>query len=496
MSKQGVSAVAAAAPGSGGSRIQGDPQTDLARWKPTAADPWDRRKAAHLMRRAGFGAKPEEVDAMLALGVDRVLDLLLTSSSSTLPDSGAIVLPHGELCDIGFSLNGQRAQWLYEMAHTIHPLKEKMVLFWSDHFSVGAESGNQTPLLPAHINIFRRHGLGSFRQMLVEVTKDPAMMEWLDQRLNGRLVGGVPQVNENYGRELLELYTMGVTAGYTQQDVLETSRVLTGMSMSGLNRYTYIPSWHIAGNKTVLGKVVPGSTAEQEFLYLLDNVILPYPATAEYIVTKLWKYFVADNPYPALVAELANRLRNSGFNLRVVMDTILRSNFFFSDQAIGKLVKNPVEFTIGAIRQTSTPLMSWNTLGTRVQDMGYPLLRYNNPSGLDDGIAWISTASMVARGNFANELTQVSTTAGVRPVFDYMREVTRMGLVTAQQVVDHYLKILVDDNVPQGVRTALYEFMNKRDVGTFTFTNSPANCNIKVRGLVHLILSLPEYQMN
>ena len=481
----------AIAPGSG---ALADPNFDLAPWSPSGTDVWDRAKAAHLMRRAGFGARPEEIDAIVALGLDRTVDLLLTTPTSGLQEYGTQVLPTGEVLNLTYDLASQRGQWLNEMANTPYQLREKMVLFLTDHFSVGSEVINDVPLKLPHANIFRRHGLGSFRQMLIEVTADPAMLLWLDNNINGRLVNGVPTINENYAREIMELYTMGVNGGYTQNDVVQAARCLSGWTLTGNNRFFYNASWHVTGNKTVLGSTI--LSAGQQEVYSLIDVLLAWPATAEYMVTKVWKFFVSENPYPALVTELAKRWRADGFNFRALMNIVLRSNYFFSSAARRVLIKNPVEFVINAIRNTATPIYRFVNLGQRVQDMGWSLLRYSNPAGYDDGTYWISTQAMIARCNFAAELTQVSGTAGVWPRFDPAREVVRMNLQTAEEIVDHFLGILVDGDVPPQVRYSLYDFMNRADRGSDPFVLTPAKINEKVRGLVHLILSLPEYQMN
>jgi uncharacterized protein (DUF1800 family) len=471
------------------------------------------------MRRAGFGARPEEIAAILSLGVDRTIDLLLTAGQVQLQESGVQVLPHGEVLYIAGDLNHQRAQWLHHMATTLYPLQEKMVLFWSDHFSVGAENANYTPLLPQLNNVLRRHALGSFRQMLIDVTKNPAMLFWLDNNVNGRLVNSVPTINENYGRELLELYTMGVNAGYTQADVVQVSRVLSGMSTVDLgfsNQYLYRPTWHVTGTKQVsFGSgpngdqptTIPAGTAETELDFLLDNAILRFKPTAEYMVTKVWEYFVEQGPSPALVTELANRWRSTGYNIRALMSIVLRSSYFFSDAAIGALVKNPVEYVVGVIRNLNMPFagtQSFITMGLRIETMGYPLLRYSNPSGLADGVAWIDSSTVIARANFANELSATAAgSLGAQFQTAWMREIATHGLSSATAIVDHYLNVLVGGNVPGTVRDQLLDFMNRIDAGYEPFrmfnpngTLNTAKINEKVRGLVHLILALPEYQIN
>ena len=483
--------------------VNADPNADLAPFVPSSQDPWDARKAAHLLRRAGFGGRPGEIDAVGILGMDRTVDILLSAPPRQLQDRGIAVLPHGEVLDISYNLGSQRAAWLYEMVNGFWPLQEKLTLFWHDHWSVGGGSAELEQLLPAHINTLRRHALGSFRDMVIAVTKDPAMLYWLDNHLNGRLVNGNKQVNENYGRELLELYTMGVTGGYTQQDVVEVSKCLSGWTLEYINVFKFDPGMHIDGDKTVLGRRV-ASAGEQEVFDLVDNVILPWPATAEYIVKKLWEYFVAPQPYPALITELANRFRSMKFDIRSLMSVILRSNYFYSANAIGMLIKNPVEFAIGAMRNLNTPIENYVGLGNQIAALGYPLLRYENPSGLPDGNAWINSQTMLARGNFANELTRLSSTAALRNRFDHWAEIggdpryspNPPRLRTAEEVVDHYLKILVDGDVPDSVRASLYDFMNRIDTGSAPFNFGEATVQMKVRGLVHLILALPEYSAN
>lgn len=485
-----------AAPPQGPGQPDNLPLGDLDRWKPTPGDPWDRAKAAHLARRAGFGARPEELDAMVALGMDRCVDLLLAVPSTPLPDSGLTVLPNGEVLNLTGSLSGQRAHWLWQMVHTPWPLREKLALFWHDHFSVGSENQTSDPLLPAHINLFRRFGMTSLRDLLIEVTKDPAMLLWLDNYLNGVPRNGVPQINENYGREVLELYSMGVNGGYTQADVVEASKCLSGWTLFGRNTPGFRATYHVNGPKTVLGTVINNANGELDLPQLVD-VILAWPATARYMVEKIWRWFVDETPDPATLDDLANRWRADGFHVRRLLDLLLRCRAMYRPSSMRKLVKSPVEFVVGALRNTGiTPVGSYQALGEWVEALGLPLLRYSNPSGLAEGTSWIDSQSLILRANFANELTKTNGATGIQPAFDPFREVNRLGLTTSLQIVDHYLSVLVDGAVPAAVWTALDGFMNTNDAGPAPWTGSLLQIHTKVRGLVHLIMSLPEYQMN
>jgi hypothetical protein len=467
---------------------------DLSIWKPTSTDPWDHKKAAHLLRRAGFGAAPDEIDAAVKIGMDRTVDLLVIPSNWGIQPLGTVRLPHGETLNLTRSFTNQRALWVYEAANTIYPLKEKMAVFWHDHWSVGAEGGIQVPLLPTHINLFRQHGLGSFRDMVVAVTRDPAMMYWLDNYLNGRR----GQINENYGRELLELYTQGVDRGYTETDVKEASRCLAGWSLTGYDRYRYNRGYYQNVAKKVLGKTIYNpSNPEQEGFQLIDH-LMSLDNTAQFIVEKIWAYFVSQEPYPELTKELARRFKLANYNIRLLMSLILRCNYFYGSKGVRSLVKNPMEYVVGMMRNLGSPVLRrHDTVGFRVEQMGLPLLRYTNPAGLDDGTAWIDTASLITRTNFANELTVNSTTAGVRVNWDPFTELDRVGAKTDVQIVDHYLKYMVDGSVPAQVRTNLITFMNRANFVTVNFNSiSRFNQREKIRGLVHVIMALPEYHVN
>ena len=497
--------------GGGGKPRGGGSSVDhaLAPWIPTAADPFDFNKAAHLMRRAGFGASPEQLEAMVRIGPHRTIDLLVIPNTQGIPEFGTHVLPTGEFLNLHYNLRHQQAQWIHEMATTQFPLKEKMALFWHDHFSVGANNSNVYPMLIPHINIFRRHGLGKFRDILVEVSRDPAMLWWLDNRING--AGG--KINENWGRELLELYTMGEGNGYTQTDVEEASKCFAGWSLYNYNKFRYNTGYARAGYgwKLVLGRYIWSSNQQQEGYILIDH-LLTQMATAKYVVQKLWEYFVAPRPatgateqklWDDVVLELAKRWREAGYDLRGLMWTMLSSNYFFQ-KSPRQLVKNPAEAMVGAVRNLGTPRIErYASMGAVMEAMGLNLLRYTNPAGLDDGPAWIDSQALINRSNYFDNLTRASRTAAFRTTWSPFTELSRKGVTKSKDIVDHYLKVLVDDAVPSAVRSQLYKFMDQYDGTPTPVTKAFDTLAVfdprrdrKVRGLVQLIMILPEYQIN
>ena len=470
-------------------RLARDP---LSPWRPGPEMPFDRHAAAHLARRAGFGAAPEELDQMVAAGVTATIDALVQGTPVLLQDSGTVTLPQGESLNVSTSSIAQRAQWLHAAAHASAPFVEKMALFWHDHFSVGPKNGRMLPTMVRHINVLRSFGLGSLRDLLIEVTLDPAMQLFLDNFLNGR--GG--QINENYSRELLELYAMGPDNGYSQTDVVEAAKCLSGWSLDRTGNPTFRAAYHIPGRKRVLGTAIDNTDGRRDLPDLID-AILARPEPARFLVEKIWRYFVDDRPDPRLLDQLADRFRATGHDIGALMDLLLRSNVFFEFSSRHALVKNPVEFTIGAIRHLGTPTIgSWRLVAVRLEQQGYPLMAYEGPNGLDDGMAWIDSQAWIARGNLADELTAVPQGRRFRAATDPLREIRRVGLGTSSAVVAHYLEHLVDGRGPAEVAAALDLFLNRDDRGPAPFDpRTPAGV-AKMRGFLHLLLCLPEYQTN
>lgn len=483
-------------------------------WTPSSKQPFDVKMAGHLIRRGGFGASPEQLAVMVKIGVHRTVDLLLIPSTTGLQEFGSQMLPTGEILNLHSNINHQRAQWIHEAATTEYPLKEKMALFFHDHFSVGVNNNVAVPTMLPHVNIFRRHGLGKFKDILVEVSKDPAMLYWLDNRINGQ--GRVPKINENYGREIIELYTMGEGPWYTQRDVQEASKCLAGWSLSYYNKYFYNTLFARAGAgiKVVLGTYINNFSNQERDGYQLIDVLLAQKQTSEYLTGKIWSYFVAERPpasdaterklWDGIVVELAARWKSANYDLRALMSVILRSNYFYSKRAIGKLIKNPMEYMVGAMRNSGTPFIGrYAILGFRLEQMGLALFRYGNPSGLDDGKAWIDSQAIINRSNYADDFTQVSTTRDFRINWNPARVLSKYNLKTRNAIVDHFLGALLHGAVPAAVRTNLLDYMDYYD-GTPTKRYRPydslaANSIYrltKVRGLVQLILTLPEYQVN
>ena len=478
------------------------PEQLVAPWQATATDPWDHYKAAHLLRRAGLGGRPEEIEAMVTLGMDRCVDLLLQGGSGyPLPDHGVVRLPWGDYLDLA-TKDGQQGVWLYAMATSPWQLHEKMALFWHDHFATGARKVTVVELMGRQINLFRNLGLGPYGPLLTAVSRDPAMLHWLDNWLN---TAASPQ--ENYGREILELFSMGVNGGYTQADVRAATRAFTGWTLpyEMANTFVYDDRLHDYGPKPFLGITIqnPAPHGERDGYDVIAR-ILQMPATARYLTRKLLRYFVLPEPREDVVDLLAAQFRQSGYDVGGLMSILLRSTLFYSGAAMRTLIKSPMEHMVGTLRLLNIsrlrygqpPGLTSASLTDRVRRQGFDLLNYPDPSGFTEGPNWVTSLTASERCNAVLELVQ-TTSSTLLPVFDPAREILRKGLTTANQVVDHYLHILVDDDVPATVRQALYRYMVTRDGGSYAFSvTSPQSINDKVRGVIHLITMLPEYFIN
>ncbi len=476
---------------------------DLTPWQPSASDPWDMKKVRHLGRRAGFGLRPEEAETLTTVGHKLAIDIFLLVPHHTIPERGTYLLPNGEVVNLS-NYGHQVATWLWLMNNSPWQLQEKMAMFWHDHFSIGVGTVRYPELLARHVNWLRRLSLSPFKFLLLAVTIDPGMLYFLDNRISTSL-----KPNENYAREIQELYSMGVGGGYTETDIQEAARALTGIT-NILDYQFYNARSHDNGSKTVLGKTLnngSGVNAIVRDMVGVVDAILAHPSTATYMVTKIWEYFVYENPSQALVDKLAARWRKDNYDIRALMETIFRSKAFYSTAAMRTLVKNPAEYVVGMMRNTYTTNISYIRTANRFLGMGLPLLNYPGPEGMPDGTAWINSQNVFNRINYATQFIQQrdwprnSPRGPLLSTMNPEREIKRKNLDTAtpDAIVDYYLELLTDSSVPKKVRDDLVAYMTKTNTGTRTwsYATQPAReLNQKVSNLIHLIQGLPEAHIN
>jgi uncharacterized protein (DUF1800 family) len=308
--------------------------------------------------------------------------------------------------------------------YSTHQLQELLVDFWFNHFNVFLDKGADRYLVSSYErDAIRPHVFGKFYDLLLATAESPAMLFYLD---NWQSVGAdSPRaqnankqrgLNENYGRELMELHTLGVDGGYTQQDVIEVARCFTGWTIANPNksaRFEYNDRMHDKGRKVVLGHAIPAGGGMNDGLEVL-NLLAHQPATAHFVSLELAKRFVADDPPPELVDRMAKTFLSKDGDLREVMRTMMQSPEFWSAGAYQAKVKTPFEMVVSAVRASNADLQSVFPLGNEIQKLGEPLYRKIEPTGYSNANAeWVSSASLLERMNFAIALAH-NKVPGVR----------------------------------------------------------------------------------
>ena len=440
----------------------------------------DRRRLGHLLRRAGFGARPDEWTHYRKLGIAASTESLLHPELT--PDHLGEVSDalDGDYIDHE-DLGSLRKWWVYRMLHTRRPLEEKMTLFWHNHFATANYKVDKPQWMWQQNELFRRNALGNFRTLLRGVSRDPAMLVWLDGEQNKK---GKP--NENYGRELLELFTMGIGGGYTEKDVQEGARAFTGWRYDrDAAAFMFDAGQHDDGVKTFLGET--GNFNGDDII----DIVVRHPSTARFICTKLFRFFVHDSPAKTDLEPLIHTYYQSAFDIRSVVGAILKSPAFYSREAVYGKIKSPAEFVVTVLRTLDAPLSCSPNVGDTMRSMGQDLFNPPNVKGWSEGQTWVNTMSLLARMNFAggvvkemqrhglfsDRLHSVISVAGARPN-------------SPDAAVDALWDILLPGHSPTpATRQALVAY------ATDGWRPGEPRFEQKAPGLLNLILSAPEYQL-
>ena len=436
----------------------------------------ERSRIAHLLRRAGFGASQSELDAAVSSGYDSVLENLLNPQDDH--DAADDVL--GPLNFDFTKYDDLQRWWLLRMRYTSRPLVEKMTLYWHGHLTsaVSKVGGKLLPLMKQQNDLFRSQGLDSFHDLVLNASKDPAMLVWLDGRQNHK---SAP--NENYGRELMELFTLGI-GNYTEDDVKAAAKAFTGWGLDANAQFIFRPGDHDNSQKTFLGQT--GNFNGDDVI----NIILQQPAAPTFLATKLARFFVSDPPDPGLVSDLARNLTSSNWDLKSTMRELFKSDAFSSQSAYHALIKSPTEFVVGTLRTLG---VSTNGQGMTLLNrlMGQELFNPPNVAGWPGGPAWISTNTMLTRDNMANSLV----TAAKPDSGFYVDPQALLGSPSGAAVTDvlnGLATITVDGDLSSDEQARLLKYARADPSAPFDFSAQA----LQAKGLLYLLLTTPEYSLN
>ncbi len=461
---------------------------------------------AHLMRRAGFGASRDELEQKVAQGYEAVVEELLHPGNANAMPDDVIRRYHSEMGEMR-ELNSAGAYWMYRMVTTDNQLEEKLALFWHGLFATGYAKLNQASALTNQINTFRRHALGSFRTILVELSKDPAMIIWLDNHDNHK-----GDINENYGRELLELFSMGI-GNYTEDDVKECARAFTGWTLGNAeymstraSRDSIWPysriNWHFNyreydhddGEKTFLGHT--GNFNGDDII----DIIVQQEATARFISTRLFQYFAADEIDEAGEAVIEEMMRSyfaSNYEIRSVLRTLFNSDYFKSEDARFARVKGPVELVVGAVRMAGTyqqPTFGADQLARQTMYMGQGIFQPPSVEGWHEGAEWIDSGALVERVNFVGQELGDPSHPGVKSIIDRLAQ-RGNGLLSPEEQVAGCADLIGPLELSEATSASINEFASQQgNADLREDTRSDAD-DQRIANLLRLLTATREYQL-
>ncbi len=431
-----------------------------------ATSGWTRRHAAHLLWRAQHGATDAEVTRAHEEGLPATLDRLLSPQPETSEFTAADATLAQLAADSG-DIGDLKAWWAHRIVRTANPLVEKMTLFWHNPFATSNTKVDSVPRMTAQNDTLRTHAVGSFRELLGAMTRDVAMLVWLDGNANRRR-----QPNENFARELLELFALGV-GNYTERDIQEAARAFTGGHVRQ-EKFWFNARQHDEGAKQVFG--ASGNFDGGEII----DLCLAQPSCACFLATKLLRQFVMPLPPDQSIDALAAKLREQDYQLAPALRTLFASELFFSAAAERSIIKSPADLVLGTLRT----LEARANLRPAVQlmaELGQNLFEPPTVKGWEGGRLWINSASMLKRANFATDLA-FSDRYGA--IADPAELAASRHWRRIDEMLQHYVELLWSADA--GESLPLLEQAMSETHGTLSQ---------RLRGVVHLVLAAPRYQL-
>ncbi len=501
---------------------------------PLSSQEWDPTKAAHLLNRAGFGGTPAHIDSLVRSGMAATVRYLVDGPAAPAPapapdwakptdfaalreqamqavanvppgDEAAVKAARREIAQARRREQSQHmldlgAWWLDRMRESVDPLEEKMTLFWHGHFATSAQKVQDAYFMWRQNQTFREHARGNFGVLVKAMSRDPAMIQWLDLRESK-----AAHPNENFAREVMELFTLG-EGHYTEKDVTEGARAFTGYRIDPRDSsFRFDVRQHDNTPKTFLGRtdVLDGDQA--------IDTILAQPVCALYLANKLWTFFAYENAPAPLVAALANTIRANKYEMRPVLHQMFTSQEFYSAAAVRTQIKSPIQWAVQTARALEIELPPKGPLAVALRQMGQVPFYPPSVKGWDGGKAWISTSTLLTRYNLAGSLLRVAKRPAERD-FDLTPEMSLNGVPPAPPIapptqvnVAKLAPLETRADPATLVRTLAARLFQgplaPKDQQSFTeyldviAANGKGITDQNVTGLLHLMMSTPSFQL-
>ena len=465
---------------------------------------------AHLMRRAGFGANREQIGMHANAGYQSTVEALLYPGEEDRMDDHLIRRFHPELSGM-MGPNAPGQNWLYRMATTSAPLREKMALFWHGIFATGYAKVIHGKALSDQTRMFRTFGMGSFNDLLIQLSKDPAMIIWLDNQDNHN-----GAINENFGRELLELFTMGV-GNYTERDIKECARAFTGWTIANREymelrsqrdsdwpygriawHFKYHPEDHDDGEKEFLGQ--RGRFNGEDIIH----IICQQEATARFISRHLYSFFVSDEPpvpewrytpptNPEAIDELTRVYFDSNYDISAMLRALFNSSYFQSQDSWYSKVKSPVELVAGVLRLTGEFNRPRREIIDRYFQASYMGQFLNNPpsvEGWHQGTDWLDTGTLVERVNFASQQIGDSTKPGIQAMIERIAS-TPNNVASPENLIRVCLEEMGVISVEEDTMKVLIDFASQGHDQPINASNDGAQ---RISAALQMVASTKEFQ--
>ena len=413
-------------------------------YQSTPEQPWNVRRVVHLHRRAGFAATWSDIQRDLKDGPQAAVTRLLRANPKRQRDeandqandkANDFEQMSAVICDAAVgsgNINRLKAWWLYRMLFTPAPLGERLTLMWHDHFATSNIKVADVALMRQQNAIFRQLSRAPFGETLRRVAKDPALLVWLDADANRK-----EHPNENLAREIMELFSLGV-GNYSEDDIQEAARALTGWSVNKRQFRSY-DQYHDVGEKTIFGK--SGNWTGDD----LVRMLVEHPATARRLAFRICKLFMGEKVASSEQhSALANCLRERDLDTGWAIETVLRSEAFFSNSTLGNRVLGPIEFVIGAARslEITDPPPSTLLLAEATANLGQDLFNPPNVFGWPGGRSWLTSRTLIGRANFASALVNGELTRPSKP-FDAAALAESHGFPKTKEIGRFFAQLLL-----------------------------------------------------